>query len=227
MAGNKLGIFVRVPAVGTVKTRLWSALSPEAACDLYRAFLGDLFERLQHVKAAVTVFYGGDAPGELSSMLPRPWPLVAQSEGDLGVRMSAALRHLLSGPASRAVLIGSDSPDLPLPYLKRAFQRLKHSDVVIGPAMDGGYYLIGTRSAVPAIFEGVEWGSNRVLAQTIDAVAQQDLNASLLPPWYDVDDPQSLELLRALCAARRISGGVRLRRIEAWLSSFNEDPSGP
>jgi hypothetical protein len=115
------------------------------------------------------------------------------------------------------VLIGSDSPDLPLPYLKRAFQRLKHRDVVIGPALDGGYYLIGLRAPTPALFEGIEWGSKRVLSQTTKIIAHEKLSVSLLPPWYDVDDAQSLELLRALCAARKLGGGVRLPRTEQLL----------
>jgi glycosyltransferase A (GT-A) superfamily protein (DUF2064 family) len=120
------------------------------------------------------------------------------------------------------VLIGSDSPDLPLTFLKRAFQRLKHRDVVIGPAMDGGYYLIGLRAPTPALFEGIEWGSARVLSQTMAIIAREKLTVALLPPWYDVDDAQSLELLRALCAARKVGGGVRLPRTERWLDSARD-----
>jgi len=217
MAGNKLGIFVRVPAAGAVKTRLLPALSPEGASELYTAFLGDLFERLHPVKAALTVFYGGGSPAGLEPLLPRPWPLVPQPEGSLGERMNAAFDHLLSGPGVRAVLIGSDSPDLPLIHIRHAFQRLKHRDVVLGPALDGGFYLIGLRARAPGLLEGIAWGDRTVFAQTIEAVARQALTLSVLPPWYDVDDPQSLDLLRALCAGRRLAGGVRLPRTERIL----------
>jgi hypothetical protein len=212
MPKNRLGIFARVPLVGQVKTRLIPALSAEEACELYRAFLGDLFERIQAAKVSPTVFFSGEPPEALSTLFPRPWPLVAQSGDDLGARMAAAFNHLLKSPGDRAVLIGSDSPDLPLPFLKRAFQRLKHRDVVLGPAMDGGYYLIGLRAPTPALFEGITWGSERVLPQSIEIIAREKLSLSLLPPWYDVDDVQSLELLRALSAARRLGGGVELPR---------------
>jgi len=217
MPRNKLGVFARVPVAGQVKTRMIPPLSPDTVCDLYRAFLADLFERLGQAKVSPTIFLAGEPASAFPPLLPRPWPLVPQAEGDLGARMAAAFRHLLTGPESRAVLIGSDSPDLPIPYLKRAFQRLKHRDVVIGPAMDGGYYLIGLRAPTPVLFEGVEWGSNRVLAQTIEIITREKLSVSMLPPWYDVDDAQSLELLRAMCAARRLGGGVRLPRTERLL----------
>jgi rSAM/selenodomain-associated transferase 1 len=218
MPRNNLGILVRTPIVGAVGTGLMPALSPEAACDLYRAFLGDLFERLGPIKAAVTVFYDGDGPADLPAFLPKPWPLVPQVSGDPGVRMNAALRHLLSGPGSRAVVIGSGSPDLPLGYLKRAFQKLKHSDVVLGPAMNGGCYLIGVSSPAPGLFEGIEWGSNRVLAQTVDLAAHERRSVSLVAPWYVVDDASSFELLQSFCLARRLAGGVRLPRTERFLS---------
>jgi rSAM/selenodomain-associated transferase 1 len=218
MPRNQLGVFARVPVAGAVKSRLVPPLFPDSACELYRAFLADLFERLGPVKVKITVFAAGEPVTELSSLFPKPWPVVPQATGDLGARMTAAFAHLLARPEGRAVLIGSDSPDLPLGYLKRAFQRLKHRDVVIGPALDGGYYLIGLRAPTPALFEGIEWGSNRVLAQTMAIIERDQLTVSLLPPWYDVDDMQSLELLRALCGARQLAGGVRLPRTERELS---------
>lgn len=220
MPRNQLGVFARVPIAGGVKSRLVPPLSPDSACELYRAFLADLFERLGPVKAKITVFAGGEPVSELASLFPKPWPVVSQVEGDLGARLTAASAHLLARPDGRAVLIGSDSPDLPLGYLKRAFQRLKHKDVVIGPAMDGGYYLIGLRAPTPALFEGIEWGSNRVLTRTMEIIQREKLSVYLLPPWYDVDDAQSLEILRALCAARKLGGGVRLQRTERCLSQL-------
>jgi rSAM/selenodomain-associated transferase 1 len=220
MPGNKLGVFVRVPVAGEVKTRLVPPLSPDAACELYRAFLADLFDRLQSAKAAISVFVAGDPVEAMAPLLPRPWKVAPQPAGDLGARMTSAFTSLLGGPGGRAVLIGSDSPDLPLPFVKRAFQRLKHRDVVIGPAMDGGYYLIGLRAPAPELFQGIEWGSNRVLSQTMDIIQREKLTVSLLPLWYDVDDAQSLEVLRALCAARRLAGGVRLPHTEKALARF-------
>jgi uncharacterized protein len=225
MHKNRLGIFARVPTAGGVKTRWTPPLSPGEAADLYRAFLGDLFERLQQSKASPTVFYSGDNAGDLAALMPRPWPMVEQSGADLGARMAAAFEYLLAEPGDRAVIIGSDSPDLPLPFLRRAFQRLKHRDVVIGPAMDGGYYLIGLRAPAPRLFQNVAWGESTVLSQTIENIAREGMTVSLLPLWYDVDDAASLEFLRALCAARRRSGGVLLPRTEKILEKPYQNQS--
>jgi rSAM/selenodomain-associated transferase 1 len=217
MHRNKLGIFVRTPLAGAVKTRLVPPLSPAAARDLYVAFLRDLFERVHQAKVLPTVFYSGEPTDELRALVPPRWPLVAQRGADLGARMAAAFDDLLAAGGSRAVLIGSDSPDLPLAHLRHAFQRLKNRDVVLGPAMDGGYYLIGLRARAPRLFEGIAWGEAGVFADTVERIQREQLSFSLLPLWYDVDDPASIALLRALCAARRASGGLRLPHTEAAL----------
>lgn len=215
---NQLGVMVRVPVTGIVKTRMVPALSPEQACQLYRAFLGDLFERLASTRVAPTLFYSGEPVSELAALLPRPWALVPQQGGDLGERMAAAFARLLGVPGRGAVLIGSDSPDLPLVHIRHAFRLLKHRDVVIGPATDGGYYLLGLRQPAPELFADIEWGADDVFERTVEAVRRQGLTMSLLPLWYDVDDARSLELLRSLCEARRLAGGVKLPRTERTLS---------
>jgi rSAM/selenodomain-associated transferase 1 len=216
--GNHLGIFARAPVPGRVKTRLVPALSPDDACELYRAFLGDLFERLGPVKSHKTVFLDGEPAETVRATMPKSWGLVPQADGDLGARMASAFASLLDRPGRRAVLIGSDSPDIPLVHIRHAFQKLRHRDVVIGPAMDGGYYLIGMHAPAPGIFDGVRWGESSVLMQTVERIEKAGLTLSLLPPWYDVDDEASLSLLRALCAARRHGGGVRLPRTEQRLA---------
>ena len=110
--------------------------------------------------------------------------------------------------------MGSDSPDLPPVHVKRAFRLLKHRDVVLGPALDGGYYLIGLRAPAPALFRDIRWGSAAVLEETVHAAAADGLSLALTPPWYDVDDGASLGLLRSLCHARRAAGGERFVHIE-------------
>jgi rSAM/selenodomain-associated transferase 1 len=218
-----LGIFVRTPVPGTVKTRLAAVIGEEAACDLYAAFLRDLFRRLHPVKGAgVTVFHEGDDPQTLEPIVPRGWRLLPQNGADLGQRLRAATSSLLER-CDRAVIIGSDSPDLPVQYIRRAFQRLKHKDVVLGPAADGGYYLVGLRAPAPVLFEGVRWGSDAVLRQTIDNVARAGLSLHSLPVWYDVDDEPSLRLLRTMLAARRVEGRDRLVATESVLKHIDDD----
>jgi len=214
---KRLGIFVRTPVPGTVKTRLVPPLSPEQACDLYGAFLQDLFRRVSRLKnTRVTVFYAGESAETLAPFVPRGWTLEPQRGADLGERLALAFDRLL-GAAARAVIIGSDSPDLPIQYIRRAFQRLKHKDVALGPATDGGYYLVGLRSAAPGLFEGVEWGGEAVFARTLDRVRELALSLSVLPLWYDVDDESSLRTLETLLAARRLERRDRLSATEAVL----------
>ncbi len=175
---------------------------------------------MREAKFIPTVFYSGERTAELESMVPPRWPLVPQAGADLGARLAAAFDHLLEPPAARAVVIGSDSPDLPVSHLARAFQKLKHRDVVLGPAADGGYYLVGLRAPAPSLFAGIPWGTRTVLADTVDAIARAGLSLSLLPLWYDVDDAGGLELLEGLCRARLAAGTPLLPRTERLLGTL-------
>jgi rSAM/selenodomain-associated transferase 1 len=224
--GRKLGIFCRVPEAGRVKTRLSPPLSPEKACALYEAFLGDLFDRLEKTKkAGTTVFYAGAQPGKLTDLIPDRYGILPQEGDSLGDRLQHAFETLTGGGEQATVVIGSDSPDLPLQYIKRAFLKLKHKDVVLGPSADGGYYLVGARSVHPGIFEDIDWGSPRVFGQTVERIRSGGLSLALLPVWYDVDTPRSLELLRNMIRARRVEGGGRLPATEKVLRGIPVSPS--
>jgi rSAM/selenodomain-associated transferase 1 len=213
---RKLGIFARIPASGHVKTRLVPPLSDEAARLLYTAFLSDLFARLEKLKkVAITVFYtGGNDPAPLRALAPDRFRFVAQEGGNLGERLENGFEHLLRGEGSVAVMLGSDSPDVPLTFVKRAFLKLKHKDVVLGPASDGGYYLIGLRERRPELFSGPVWSTDAVLEQTLEIIRDGRLSCSLLPLWYDVDDERSLALLRSMILGRRIERSDRLHHTE-------------
>src|SRR5262249_48797207 len=104
------------------------------------------------------------------------------------------------------VLLGTDSPTVPLGFIEQAFDELTRADVVLGPATDGGYYLIGCARLVPPIFERVTWGSSRVLLDTITRLTQFDGRVALLPPWYDVDTLSDWWALRGHLAALRRAG---------------------
>lgn len=221
MPKNKLGVFVRSPVAGEVKSRLAPDLSPDEARELYLAFLADLVARLAGSKHRPIVFLAGERTPELDSLLDSRWPVEPQTEGTLGDRLVAAFAHLLTGPTDRAVIIGSDSPDVPLPFLKRAFQVLKHKDVVLGPATDGGYYLVGLRRPAPRLFDGIHWGSSTVFDETLDVIEREQLTLSVLPPWHDVDDAAALRFFAALQRARRLARGERLRHVERMLASLS------
>jgi rSAM/selenodomain-associated transferase 1 len=221
---KQLGVFVRVPEPGAVKTRLTPPLSPEEACRLYQAFVRDLFARVGRIKKVRgSVFYTGDDVGDITRVIPKGYELCAQQGGSLGERLAAAFDRLLGAEGRTAVIIGSDSPDIPVQYIKRAFLKLKHKDVVLGPAADGGYYLVGLRSPAAAIFDDIDWGTPLVFGQTLQRIKSQKLTLSVLPLWYDVDTPASLQLLRDMMDARRIERSGRLMATEEALAAILGD----
>jgi len=209
MPQNRLGLFVRTAVAGAPHTGLVPPLTPEEASDLYSAFLADLTARLGSAGYRPTVFLAAGTAAE-SRLFDLKWPLVPQVEGPLGHRLAVAFEHLLQTPGDRALIIGTDSPDLPLAYLKRAFQRLKHRDVVLGPAVSGGYYLIGLSKPAPSLFANISWGTPQVFAQTLDAIERAGLSLALASPWYGVDDAQSLDFFASLQRARALAGAKSL-----------------
>lgn len=225
MIRNKLGVFVKHPEPGTVKTRLVPPLSHEQAGVLYAAFLSDLFARLGRLRGAdLTIFHDGGTPADYAAFLPAQanFDFTLQRGDSLGERLEHAFATLLAG-GGRAAIIGSDSPDLPLRHIRRAFQKLKHKDVALGPASDGGYYLIGLRAPTPELFRGIPWSGPEVFAHTVRAIQAQGLSLALLPLWYDVDSAESLVMLRSMIRARRLAGGEPLPATQRALDSIPEE----
>ena len=205
MVARVLGLFAKRPAPGAVKTRLGP--SPDWAARVARAFLLDTVARLSAVAARrVIAFAPADAAAEFAALAAGRFALTPQADGDLGRRLSAFLAAQLESGAESVVLVGADSPTLPVGYVEQAFEELRTADVVLGPAADGGYYLLGCGRRLPPIFDGVAWGASRVLAETVARLADPAWRLALLPPWYDVDTPDDWELLRGHVAALRRAG---------------------
>jgi len=119
---------------------------------------------------------------------------MAQRGADLGARLLGTIRSLRARGFRRVVVIGSDSPTLSPAVVKAAFAALeRETEVVLGPAEDGGYYLVGTTRVLPGMFEGIPWGTDRVLRATLQSLARSGVRAFMLPRWYDVDRPEDLE----------------------------------
>ena len=191
---GRLMIFAKAPEPGRVKTRLAPAVGSENAARLHAAFVRDVVARHRRPGRALTVWRAGDLAHPLWAELGVP--LEAQPAGDLGHRMRWAFER--EGAAGEAVVIlGTDSPSLPPALVDAAFEALTRVPVVLGPACDGGYYLLGLRACAPPIFEGVPWGTGAVLTDTLAALQRAGLRYALLPFWYDVDRPADLTLLRA------------------------------
>jgi rSAM/selenodomain-associated transferase 1 len=134
------------------------------------------------------------------------YELTAQPEGDLGCRMAAFFDSVFQQAAGQAVLVGTDSPTLPLSYISSAFEQLEEVDLVLGPATDGGYYLIGLSGSIPSIFQNMNWSLPSVMADTMNRLQGSSCRLGLLPPWYDVDTLADWQMLRGHLSALRRAG---------------------
>lgn len=202
-----LGLFAKEPRAGQVKTRLAAATSPEWAARVAEAFLRDTIDRLARVEARrILAFSPPSAEPYFAGVARGRFTLVPQVGGDLGRRMAAFFAEQLQGGAEAAVLLGTDSPTVPLAFVEQAFRELTRADVVLGPATDGGYYLIGCKDAVPPIFHGIPWGSCSVLSQTVLRLKEARLACALLPPWYDIDTLADVHMLHGHLQAMRAAG---------------------
>lgn len=198
-------MFAKAPRPGEAKTRLCPPLAPTDAAALAAGFLLDTVEASARVPGVSVhlLFSPPDAAAELRQLLdPRPVLLEPQAAGDLGTRLLHAFRHHCA-PGASVVAIGSDTPDLPTSRIEQAFHELEadRGDVVLGPAPDGGYYLIGARVAHPSLFEGIPWSSGDVLSLTLARAREHGLRCRLLEAWEDVDTAAELVRLQ-----RRLGG---------------------
>ena len=193
-----LGIFAKAPVPGQVKTRLATTIGPDAAAQWYTQSLHVVFQRTAAAwpKVERVLFY--DPPGAESAFdvfAAVPVHQTPQQGQNLGVRMAAALQYCFNYGMERVVLIGTDAPTVPMERLGEAWDALQDADVVVGPATDGGYYLIATRAPQPQLFEGIAWSTDAVLSATLARAADRDLRVQLLPEWFDVDTAEDLAAL--------------------------------
>lgn len=198
-----LAIFARAPAVGQTKTRLIPALGDEGAFQAHVELVESTLTRLSAV-AGVSVSLWVTAEDATTRAWAREYelPLHVQSGRDLGLRMHNALAHLLDAGAHRACLVGTDCPLLDAAYVTQAFTELQHMPVVLGPAEDGGYGLIGLRQACAGLFENIEWGSAAVREQTLTQAAGLGLDVAQLKSVWDVDVPADWQRYLSWKAAR-------------------------
>jgi len=206
---NVFGIFAKRPQPGRVKTRIAAALGDELAAELHAAFVQDLIAAFRQTGDRRFLGYApreADAGEYFRRLCEDDYTLWAQPETDLGGRMSAFFSERFERGGTNVVLIGSDSPTLPVESVDSAFVALETCDCVLGPATDGGYYLIGLRRPQPELFEGIEWSEAGVLRQTVERIDRLRLSLQLLRVWYDVDTPDDLEFLRGHLRGMELAG---------------------
>jgi rSAM/selenodomain-associated transferase 1 len=198
-----LVIFAKAPIPGQVKTRLCPPLTPDEAATLHGSFVLDTLER---TKAAVATFrlpavrLLACAPSSthvfFKIMEERHGVRLLDQEGkDLGERMHEAFRTCFAEGFTRVVLVGTDVPSLPLNHYRDAFEALATHDLVLGPAQDGGYYLVGLTRPAAELFQDIPWSGDRVLTMTRDRADKAGLRTALLPVWRDID---TIDDVRAL-----------------------------
>lgn len=192
MSKALLIVFAKAPVPGRVKTRLVPPLTAEQAAAVYEAALRDVIAGATAVTRDTLVLYD-DAPASaafFSDAFPDV-PRQPQAGGDLGERLTRAFQDAFDAGADSATIIGSDSPTLPRAVLEDGLRAADAHDVVLGPAFDGGYYLVGLqRAAWPAarrMFRDVAWSTGEVLRQTLTRLAPTRLDVHLLSSWYDID----------------------------------------
>lgn len=210
-----LTIVAKQPAAGKVKTRLCPPLDAETAAALYAGFLGDGLDIMRRVPGVRrTVAYLPNDAGSYFADLAPDMESVPQRGADLGERLDDLLTRALDAGARQAVVMSSDSPTLPAPYVIQAFAELDAGvDVVLGPCDDGGYYLIGLTRPQPRLLREVRMSTSTVLADTLTLAETLGLRAALLPPWYDVDTADDLLRLRAELAEALATTAPRTRSL--------------
>jgi len=192
--------FAKIPTAGHVKTRLIPALGEQGALELHQQLLRHTWRSLNAAQLAPVELWRdqNSASSFFDDLTPPINPQHVQQGADLGERMANAVAAVLES-CDVVLIVGSDCPQLDGDYLEAALQALyEGSEVVLGPASDGGYVLIGLRRAAPQVFSDIDWGSDQVLAQTRSRLQASNCRWHELPERWDVDRPEDLQRLRAL-----------------------------
>lgn len=191
MMENALIIFIKNPVKGKVKTRLAATIGDDMALAIYQKLLKHTLNIAEHVTADKFIFFS-DAIDETIGDVNAPFYYKIQSGNDLGEKMKNAFVQLFKSGYKRVVIIGTDCPGINENILKTAFGEFNNSDVVIGPATDGGYYLLGMKEMHNDLFEKIDWSTSVVLHSTIECYNKSNLSYSLLTALRNVDEQKDL-----------------------------------
>lgn len=215
---QKLLVFARLPEFGRVKTRIAAELGHDRTLEAYKAMLGDLLERIgrsdENLQIEIMWTASPDATGDDLRQAFGDHELAMQTGANLGDRMSIAFsERIFFHNASKVIAIGTDEPGLNRKTIDCAFRLLDSSDWVIGPATDGGYYLLGCRAEdySPEVFSGIEWSTDTVYEATMAKIRQKGETIAILPPRTDIDYVSDLEEF-----VSEVRGGRLGKLLEDW-----------
>ncbi|BCA54689.1 hypothetical protein W02_18290 [Nitrospira sp. KM1] len=203
-----LVVFAKAPVPGQVKTRLCPPLTHDEAATLHGSFVLDTLERTKLAREQLRLPFDRYLACAPSSSLPffkimeerHGVPLIEQSGDTLGARMHRGFSEMFDRGYRNVMIVGTDVPSLPLEHYAHALRLLTDHDLVLGPAVDGGYYLIGLTAPSPWLFEDIPWSTDRVLSLTRERAHQRGISTALLAPWRDVDTIDDLRALIESCA---------------------------
>ena len=204
MSRQRLIVFTRYPEPGKAKTRLIPVLGAEGAANLHRQMTEYTISQVRQLQTdrdvAIEVYFtASDMPparlrdrAAFQNWLGSDLIYHPQGEGDLGTRMGQAFKTAFSSGIDSAIIIGTDCPSLNADLIAEAFQKLDQNDLVLGPATDGGYYLIGLRRLIPELFVGINWGTSEVYQKTVQIANNLKLSVANLTFLSDIDRPEDL-----------------------------------
>ena len=190
---NTLVVFFKAPVPGEVKSRLARSVGAWEAASLYKEMAREVYREAKGVGGVtLQAAYLPHADFPDLSWLEPGLPFFTQKGSDLGHRLTHAFETAFGRGAVKAAAIGSDSPGLPGDWIRRAFEALDDCDVALGPAEDGGYYLIALKEPRPELFANIPWSTPRALEETLRRAQDAGRRVHILPRWFDVDDAESL-----------------------------------
>jgi rSAM/selenodomain-associated transferase 1 len=240
---NILGIFAKHWTPGQVKTRIGTMIGSDSAMRIYRAMLETSLRRLAIAGDHRSVLcWPPESISEFAEIAGPDWQIRPQHPGDLSVRLTGFFTEAFQTGAARVIAIGADCPELDCRRIENAFSMLDSNRVVLGPANDGGYYLVGMREPAAWLFDGIDWSTDRVWEQTCQKLSERSINWGKLPPMNDVDDTNDLirlcdrlaksddtldqQLLRRLKMELAGIENVYVEQTEYQFSTNHQQPAG-
>ncbi|MEB3181721.1 MAG: TIGR04282 family arsenosugar biosynthesis glycosyltransferase, partial [Nostocaceae cyanobacterium] len=205
-------IFSRYPEPGKTKTRLIPALGAQGAANLQRQMTEYTLSQVRAIKntldISIEICFAGGNQQLMQDWLGSDLIYQEQGEGDLGCRMARSLALAFRNHAQQVVIIGTDCPSINTETIIQAFEQLQlNHDLVLGPAVDGGYYLIGLRRPIPELFININWGTAQVLSQTVNIAQRLQLSVAYLPEMADIDRPEDIPLWEQIRQEKVKKGG--------------------
>ncbi|MBK7994064.1 MAG: TIGR04282 family arsenosugar biosynthesis glycosyltransferase [Blastocatellia bacterium] len=199
-----LVLFAKSPILGKVKTRLAFSVGEELALEFYLAFLNDSLNQVCQLNNVDCYLYLTDIWNETLVKLPnilqiKDINIAYQTSGDLGIKLSTTFLELFAKKYKAVIIMGTDSPNLPIEYLQEAILKIINFDLVLGETLDGGYYLIGLNQRVENLvdlFTNISWSTEKVFLETITCAKKKSLEVFCLPSWYDIDTLKDLTKLK-------------------------------